>query len=157
MSLLDRIIGNALWGNCTGSGQAAAAILGWPTLLPYTLRKKEKEAVDDTREEFLKISGEDAGPEQIVEKAIKYIKQEVENVEKLLPVEERKSFKNVIKTVNSATEAILKSDSYNKQELHHLRLIASTSTLLLIFSHEAKSLLGLLEASTSTLKGLLKK
>ena len=38
---------------------------------------------------------------------------------------------------------------------NHLRLIASTSTLLLIFSHEVKSLLGTLEASKNALKGIV--
>ena len=44
----------------------------------------------------------------------------------------------------------------HRQELQHLRLIASTSSLLLVFAHEVKSLLGMLSDSKGTLEELAK-
>ena len=123
----------------------------------YFLRLKDKTKTDKARQEFVKISGQNIESEEVVEKAVNYIQTEVENVVNLLPPESKSEFKKIIKTVGTATDAILKHDLSNKQELHHLRLIASTSTLLLIFSHEVKSLLGVLDASSSTLKGLVLK
>lgn len=120
----------------------------------YALRLKEKIREDDARQEFIEASGKDVESEKLVERAVAYIQSEVENVVKLLPAEKKSEFR---KTFTTATNAILKHESTNKQELHHLRLIASTSTLLLIFSHEVKSLLGLLDASTGTLKGIVRK
>ncbi|MFC1637607.1 ATP-binding protein [Candidatus Margulisiibacteriota bacterium] len=120
----------------------------------YFLRLKGKKKTDQARQELVKISGQDIESEKVVEKAVNYIQTEVENVANLLPPESKSEFKKIIKTVGTATDAILKHDSSNKQELHHLRLIASTSTLLLIFSHEVKSLLGMLDAASATLKGL---
>jgi K+-sensing histidine kinase KdpD len=84
-----------------------------------------------------------------VEQAVEYIQKEIKHVSSLLPPQERRAVSSSFRT---ATSAILEHEKSKKEELHHLRLIASTSTLLLIFSHEVKSLLGTLEASTSSLR-----
>jgi len=67
------------------------------------------------------------------------------------PLRKKKKYEAVFE---SATEVIQKQHAANQVELTHLRLVASTSTLLLIFSHEVKSLLGVLEQSKNTLKNL---
>jgi signal transduction histidine kinase len=74
-----------------------------------------------------------------------------------LPTESKKEFRNVIEKFQSAKEAIIKTSAANEEELHHLRLIASTSTLLLIFNHEVKSFLGIIERSKNTLNSILGK
>jgi two-component system phosphate regulon sensor histidine kinase PhoR len=50
-----------------------------------------------------------------------------------------------LRAVETATEAISKHEASSREELRHLQLVASTSTLLLIFSHEVKALLSWLE------------
>lgn len=126
--------------------------IDWSTIYrDYFLRLKEKTEADKARQEFVEISGQNVESEKTVEKAIDYIQAEIKNVASLLSPENKSEF---IKTVGTATDAILKHDSSNRQELHHLRLIASTSTLLLIFSHEVKSLLGMLDSASGTLRGL---
>jgi signal transduction histidine kinase len=50
-----------------------------------------------------------------------------------------------LRSLRTATRAIVKHEASNREELRHLQLVASTSTLLLIFSHEVKSLLSWLE------------
>jgi signal transduction histidine kinase len=84
-----------------------------------------------------------------VESAVRFIKDEIYRLpQRLSPLGK----KEIEKTISTATEAILKHEESNKEELRHLRLVASTSTLLLIFSHEVKSLLGALDNSENALK-----
>ena len=126
--------------------------IDWSTIYrDYFLRNKSKQESDIARFEFEKETDQKIEPEEVVDKAIQYIKTEVKSIARSLPPIERKE---VEKSILKATEAIRKREEFNKEELSHLRLIASTSTLLLIFSHEVKSLLGMLEFSKNTLLNL---
>jgi signal transduction histidine kinase len=87
-------------------------------------------------------------PVKYVESAVDYLENEVRSITRILPELERKDTRE---SFFKATEVIRKHNETNKAELLHLRLVASTSTLLLIFSHEVKSLLGLLEQSKNSL------
>ncbi|MFA5858901.1 MAG: sensor histidine kinase [Elusimicrobiota bacterium] len=124
----------------------------------FYLRQLERKEVSDAESRFVKISGQkNSSSKEIVESAINYIETEVSKVSKLLPIESKKEFNSVIEKVKGAKEAIVKMSDANEEELHHLRLIASTSTLLLIFNHEVKSFLGVLERSKNTLNSILDK
>jgi signal transduction histidine kinase len=56
--------------------------------------------------------------------------------------------------MSAATKAILQHEEDSRRELHQLRLIASTSSLVLIFAHEVRQLLGLISANVSTLENV---
>lgn len=114
----------------------------------YYIRSKSKEDTETAQQYFEQVLNEKVQTGQLVKSAVSYLQKEAKNIVTLLPRKERKTFEQ---SVFAATDAILKHDQSNQQELHHLRLIASTSTLLLIFSHEVKSLLGLLENSKTSL------
>lgn len=114
----------------------------------YYIRSKSKEDTETAQQYFEEVLREKVQTGRLVKSAVSYLQKEAKNITRLLPRKERKTFE---KSVFAATDAILKHEQTNQQELHHLRLIASTSTLLLIFSHEVKSLLGLLENSKTSL------
>jgi signal transduction histidine kinase len=121
----------------------------WATIYrDYYIRAKAKEEAEAAREYLEEITGDKIEEGKEVEGAVNYLRREIENVVPYLPEKERKVFE---KTVSKAVEVILKHEAANQEELTHLRLIASTSTLLLIFSHEVKSLLGMLETSKNTM------
>jgi len=121
----------------------------WGTIWrDYYLRTQAKETTEIGRAYLEEVLKEEVTPETIVDAAVTYIQSEVKNISSVLPSKDRKHFE---RSLSLATDAIIKHEQSNRQELRHLRLIASTSTLLLIFSHEVKSLLGMLESNQSAL------
>jgi len=129
--------------------------IDWSTIYrDYYLRLVEKEETEARRAEFEEAAKIKAEPGKIIETAAEYIKHEVQQISQKLPKEERQASKAVIK----ASEAILQSDKSSKEELRHLRLVASTSSLLLIFTHDVSGLLGNLDqyvTSLSIIRGKL--
>jgi signal transduction histidine kinase len=122
----------------------------WATIYrDFYIRVKAKEEVEAAREYLEEVMDQKIEEGKEVESAVNYIQVEVDNIASLLPKEKGETFKKSVKT---AIQLILKHEKSNKEELAHLRLIAATSTLLLIFSHEVKSLLGMLETSKNTIQ-----
>jgi signal transduction histidine kinase len=79
---------------------------------------------------------------EVVTAALRVVQSEVQSLATQLPTTERQQ---VLRSLRTATQAIEKHEASNREELRHLQLVASTSTLLLIFSHEVKSLLSWFE------------
>ena len=128
--------------------------IDWSTIYrDYYIRKEAKKDSEAAREYLENILKSEIEPGKIVESAVNYIEKELKNIATELPAAKSKEFQ---KTIEKATNAILTHEQSSKKELHHLRLIASTSTLLLVFSHEVKSLLGLLENENAALASLEK-
>jgi len=126
----------------------------WATVLrDFQLREDSREVALIAKSEFEEVIQKKVEPSKIVEAAISYLESEVSTITRSLPSVERRE---VEQSFYKATEAIKKHNDSNKAELLHLRLVASTSTLLLIFSHEVKSLLGLLEESKNKLQTITK-
>ncbi|MCI0471264.1 MAG: ATP-binding protein [Candidatus Aminicenantes bacterium] len=126
--------------------------IDWATIYrDYYIRVKADEEVEAAREYLERATSQKIDEGKEIESAINYIKAEVDNIAASLPLNKRGSFK---KSIKSAVELILKHEESNKAELSHLRLIASSSTLLLIFSHEVKSLLGMLETGKNTIRDI---
>ena len=127
----------------------------WATIYyDFYLRKTLREESETARTEFEEITQQKTEPEKVVDSAINYIQKEVSHLVRTLPSKERKQKETAILT---ATQAIRRRHESDKEELLHLRLIASTSTLLLVYSHEVKSLLGLLEQSKNSLQMIEKR
>jgi signal transduction histidine kinase len=128
--------------------KAVRFAIDWSTIYrDYYLRLIQKEETEAKRIEFEEAAKVKAEPERIVETAAEYVKQEVRQLILKLPREERQVSRVLIK----ATDAILQSDKSTKEELRHLRLVASTSSLLLIFAHDVSGLLGNLDQYVTSL------
>ncbi|MCU0289983.1 MAG: HAMP domain-containing histidine kinase, partial [Acidobacteria bacterium] len=126
--------------------------IDWSTIYrDFFLRQRAKEEAEIARETLEEVTGEEIKEDKVIESAVDYIRREIDHISAFLPEKESKAFN---KSISTAFEVILKKENANLEELSHLRLIASTSTLLLIFSHEVKSLLGLLETSQNTMKSV---
>lgn len=126
----------------------------WATILrDYYLRERNRQESREAKDVFEDLIGEKVESAKVVDAAVDYLESEVKTIARSLdPTERRKVEKSFLK----ATDAIRKHTHSNQSELSHLRIIASTSTLLLIFSHEVRSLLGLLEDSKASLKSIAK-
>jgi signal transduction histidine kinase len=126
--------------------------IDWATVYrDYSIRLGVREAAENAYEEFRGQLDDSAPREQIIESAVDVLKMQIDSFASTLPAPERQELK---RKVSTATSAIVKHERSNQEELKHLRLIASTSTLLLVFSHEVKSLLSQLETMSGTLKGV---
>ncbi|MBU1570625.1 MAG: ATP-binding protein [Proteobacteria bacterium] len=124
-------------------------VIQWATIYrEYHIRNRAKDDAEAARVQLEEILDAKIEPGRLVESAVDYLQKEAKTIVAYLPATHKKEFKA---SFNKATEAILKHDKDSKDEVRHLRLVASTSTLLLIFSHEVKSLLGLLEQNQSAL------
>jgi signal transduction histidine kinase len=93
-------------------------------------------------------------PNQVMTAAVDVLESEVRNLATNLPAPERQQ---VLRSLKTATQAISKHEASNREELRHLQLVASTSTLLLIFSHEVKALLSWLDQVSISLDQLRKR
>ncbi len=123
--------------------------IDWSTILrDYFLRVEALKKAETARERFKETTGKKAEPENVVKEAAHYIKKEISHVISTLPPPERKKVES---SLDTALDVIVTSDKTTKDELAHFRLIASVSTLLLIFAHEVKSLLGQLDWAQDTL------
>jgi len=128
--------------------------IDWATIWrEYYIRTQREKTTEIARAHLEELIQEKVEPEKIVDAAVAYVEKEVKNISSLLPAEKRR---HLDRAFSFATDAILKHEQSNREELRHLRLIASTSTLLLIFSHEVKSLLGMLEDNQSALANIEK-
>ncbi len=131
--------------------KAVRFAIDWSTIYrDYYLRLIEKEKTETKRIEFEEAAKVQAEPTRIVETAAEYVKQEVRQLTSKLPKEEKQIGRSLIK----AADAILQSDKSTKEEMRHLRLVASTSSLLLIFAHDVRGLLGDLDHYTTSLNSI---
>lgn len=124
--------------------------IDWATILrDFHIRQNTLEKAFIAAKEFENVINEKLEPIRYVEAAVQYLEKEVADITSILPEYQRDE---ASRSFLKATDVIRKQNATNQAELTHLRLVASTSTLLLIFSHEVKSLLGLLEQSKNSLK-----
>jgi signal transduction histidine kinase len=117
--------------------------IDWSTIYrEYARGLAAKHEAEEARKELEVQLSEEVEPKEVVSTALRVVQSEVRNLATRLPTVERQQ---VLRSLRTATEAIAKHDAANREELRHLQLVASTSTLLLIFSHEVKSLLSWFE------------
>ena len=117
--------------------------IDWSTIYrEYARGLAAKEEARRAREDLETQLKHTVEPKEVVATAIRVVESEVRYLATQLPTVERQQ---VLRSLRTATQAIAKHEASNREELRHLQLVASTSTLLLIFSHEVKSLLSWLE------------
>ncbi len=129
--------------------------IDWGTIYrDYYLREQTRKEAEESRASLEEVVEMPVEAQNLVETAVGYLEKEFKNITSTLPSKQRKTIST---SFYKATDAIVKHDHSNKEELKHLRLIASTSTLILIFSHEVKMLLGHLESSLLQLENMKEK
>ena len=105
--------------------------IDWSTILrDYYLRERFIIESKKSKADFEATLGKEVETSAVVETAVDYLESEVKTISRTLPTEDRKVLE---KSFFRATDAIRRQTSADHSELSHLRLIASTSTLLLIF------------------------
>lgn len=124
--------------------------IDWATILrEYYIREETLKVALIAKDKYEGLIGEKVEQSRVIESALTHLKHEAKVLSQDLAPPQRREFEVIFE---SATDVIRKQHAANQVELAHLRLVASTSTLLLIFSHEVKSLLGVLEQSKSSLE-----
>jgi signal transduction histidine kinase len=129
--------------------------IDWATM--YREHSKDVALREEARKARMALAGESrhtVEPREVIASAIRVVENEFRNLATELPTAKRQQ---VLRTLKTATEAIEKHEASSREELRHLQLIASTSTLLLIFSHEVKALLSWLEQVNISLERLQRK
>lgn len=117
--------------------------IDWSTIYrEYVNSLNLRAEAEEAREELENQLNERVASKEIVTTALRVLENEVKVLATQLPTTQRQQ---VLRSFRTATEAIAKHEASNREELRHLQLVASTSTLLLIFSHEVRSLLGWFE------------
>jgi len=117
--------------------------IDWSTIYrEYARSLASREEAEKAREELEYKIEKEIEPSAVVTSALRVVESEVKSLADRLPVNERQQ---VLRSLRTATTAIARHEASNLEERRHLQLVASTSTLLLIFSHEVKSLLSWFE------------
>jgi signal transduction histidine kinase len=117
--------------------------IDWSTMYrEYARGLAAKEEARHAREDLETQLEHPVEAKEVVATALRLVESEVRNLSTQLPTAERQQ---VLRSFRTATQAIAKHEASSREELRHLQLVASTSTLLLIFSHEVKSLLSWFE------------
>lgn len=123
--------------------------IDWATIYrDYYIRNKIQKEAEISLKTFAGSTNRPVSRDNLIETAMQVIGDEFQSLAYSLPPKEKA---RVVEVITTATAAISKHEKSNKEELAHLRLVASASTLVLIFSHEVNSLLGEIETSKTTL------
>lgn len=137
--------------------------IDWATVYrDYYLRLVEQEALKRAKQEFFNISAAPSSTltatasnrEEPYVAATKFLDEQIRDVTKKLPADERK---RLVDSAGKAINYILESGKARDHELQHLRLVAATSSLFLVFQHEVRSLLSVLGEFDMRLKNLARK
>lgn len=129
--------------------------IDWATIYrDYYISAKKKTEVQKVRKAFEEQVGGKVSSDVLVDSAVGYIQKELENISDFIPKDDKKEIKRKFRT---AIEAIVTKEKADKEEMQHLRLVASTSTLTLLFAHEVKSLLGGLDSNIANLESIQNK
>lgn len=126
--------------------------INWATIYhAFYIKEQTRKEAEASRASLQELIEQPIESQKVVEAAVNYLEKEFKSISSTLPTKQRQTASTAF---YKATDAIVKHDQSNKEELKHLRLIASTSTLILIFSHEVKMLLGHLESSLLQLENI---
>jgi signal transduction histidine kinase len=123
--------------------------IDWATILrDFHIRQEANRESYIAKLEFEELLNTKIDVDKLIDSAVNSIERKATEVSDYIPAQEREEFRQVFL---KATDAIRKQNKAQVSELAHLRLIASTATLVLIFSHEVRTILGLLETNRELL------
>jgi signal transduction histidine kinase len=117
----------------------------------HYIRLKEHEATEVAREAIKPVVNLEGPKEDIVPKAASFLRSEIKRiVQRLPPTQQKETERTLVRTV----KAIETASAEGYKQLRHLRLVASASTLTLLFAHEVRTVIGTLGASALRLDQL---
>lgn len=117
----------------------------------HYVRMRQTEAAEESRRAINQVVNLDGPGEKFVPKAAKYLRDEIKRiVQRLPPTQREETEQTLVRTVR----AIETSSKESYQQLQHLRLVASASTLTLLFAHEVNTVIGALSAASARLDQL---
>jgi signal transduction histidine kinase len=117
----------------------------------HYIRIREHEEAERAREAIRPVLNLEGPEEEIVPKAASFLRGEIRRiVRRLPPTQQKETEKTLVRTVKAIETA--STESY--KQLKHLRLVASASTLTLLFAHEVRTVIGGLGAASARLTQL---
>ena len=117
----------------------------------HYIRMRESEEADEALKAVRPVLNLEGPKEDIVPKAATFLRKEIRRIVKRLPEKQQKETEdNLVRTVRAMETA--SAESY--KQLQHLRLVASASTLTLLFAHEVRTVIGTLGAASARLDQL---
>jgi signal transduction histidine kinase len=124
----------------------------WATVFrDYYIRLREHDEAERARKEIAPVLNLKTPSDQLVPKAASYLRHEIKRIVRRLPPSQQKAAE---KTLIQTVHAIETTSEVNRKQLEHLRLVASASTLTLLFAHEIRTILGTLGATATRLDQL---
>jgi len=128
--------------------------IDWTTIYrDFWIRQRNKAKAEEALKEFEQAAGIETSRADVIRAAAVYIKGQFERIITAPTENEREQ---VARAITPSIKAILENDQANENELRHLRLIASSSILLLIFSHEVKSFLSDIDNTEGIVDNMLR-
>jgi signal transduction histidine kinase len=119
----------------------------------HYIRLRENEEADRARQAVRPVLNLEGPKELVVPKAATFLRREIRRlVKRLPPTQQAETEKTLIRTVHAIETTSV--ESY--KQLEHLRLVASASTLTLLFAHEVRTAIGTLGAAALRLGQLSK-
>lgn len=125
--------------------------IDWATIWrDFYIQTEKEKSTEEAREELSTVLGKEVSTEQVASKAVEFLEAKFNQLVTLIP--DTREQRETRRIVQQTTKALQTSVANDKHKLRRLRLIASASTLTLLFSHEIKSLLGTLDSASRTLR-----
>jgi len=132
--------------------QFARFAIDWANIYrDYYIRLRDHEEAEKARKAVKQILNLEVPREQLVAKAASFLRSEIKRIVKRLPETQQKEAE---KTLVQTIKAIETTSASDKKQLEHLRLVASASTLTLLFAHEIRTVIGTLGATAGRLDQL---
>lgn len=118
------------------------------------IRLREGEEAEEARKAVRPILNLQGPRAELVPKATGFLRKEIKRIVQRLPeTQQKETEETLLRTVRAIETA--SSETY--KQLQHLRLIASASTLTLLFAHEVRTVIGALGAASARLAQLSKR
>jgi signal transduction histidine kinase len=118
------------------------------------IRQHIEDDVTTAKKEVEQLLKQDISREEVIPRVTSYLRKEIKKIVQFLPEDDkRETQQSLLATIR----AIETTNEANLRQLEHLRLIASASTLTLLFAHEVRTLVGTLGATSHRLKRLVPK
>jgi signal transduction histidine kinase len=120
----------------------------------HYIRLRETEEAERDRRAIRPVLNLEGPKEEVIPKAATFLRKEIKRIVQRLPEKQQKETEeNLVRTVR----AMESTSADNYKQLQHLRLVASASTLTLLFAHEVRTVIGSLGAASARLEQLASK
>lgn len=114
----------------------------------YFVQMKQEQEAELARHALEPIIKQPISKDELLPVATKYLKSEIKRIVQNLPPDTKKETEHALFRTIYAIEA---RGEANQRQLEHLRLVASASTLTLLFAHEVRTIIGGLGATAARL------